>query len=284
MTEDVTTPSGTGTSRSGTTPTVIHEGLPTQLPDIDPDEFLSGLEEHRKGPDALALLSWAARHGGAAPVEAKPGRALVELPKGLVPIWKEHDVPVAERRRQRGLAYLDTRGVSRSLAEFYQIHVGVVGRYESRVAVPVLTAESREVAGWVARATRAGLEPKVLNTPSNDTVSIDDHLFSLDKAQGVYTDVVLVEGVFDAMKHGPNFLALLGKALKKRQLIALLRAKFQRVTVMLDRDAHGPCRELARALRMHIPEVRYAMLRSAKDPGDATREQVQEALATALPA
>ena len=44
MTEDVTTPSGTGTSRSGTTPTVIHEGLPTQLPDIDPDETLDWLQ------------------------------------------------------------------------------------------------------------------------------------------------------------------------------------------------------------------------------------------------
>ncbi|GAB3778775.1 pyruvate dehydrogenase (acetyl-transferring), homodimeric type [Nocardioides ungokensis] len=40
MTEDSTTGSGTGsdTTRSGTIPSVIHEGLPTQLPDIDPDE------------------------------------------------------------------------------------------------------------------------------------------------------------------------------------------------------------------------------------------------------
>lgn len=38
MTEDVTPTSGTDKKRSGATPTVIHEGLPTQLPDIDPDE------------------------------------------------------------------------------------------------------------------------------------------------------------------------------------------------------------------------------------------------------
>lgn len=44
MTEDSTTGSGTGpgtgsdTQRSGSIPSVIHEGLPTQLPDIDPDE------------------------------------------------------------------------------------------------------------------------------------------------------------------------------------------------------------------------------------------------------
>ncbi|MBZ5736448.1 pyruvate dehydrogenase (acetyl-transferring), homodimeric type [Nocardioides sp. TRM66260-LWL] len=36
MTEETTTPSGT--TRTGGTPSVIHEGLPTQLPDIDPDE------------------------------------------------------------------------------------------------------------------------------------------------------------------------------------------------------------------------------------------------------
>jgi pyruvate dehydrogenase E1 component len=38
VTEDVTPTSGTDTKRSGAIPTVIHEGLPTQLPDIDPDE------------------------------------------------------------------------------------------------------------------------------------------------------------------------------------------------------------------------------------------------------
>ena len=38
MTEENTPTSGTDTKRSGTIPTVIHEGLPTQLPDIDPDE------------------------------------------------------------------------------------------------------------------------------------------------------------------------------------------------------------------------------------------------------
>lgn len=41
MTEDVTP---TDTQRSGTTPTVIHEGLPTQLPDIDPDETRDWLD------------------------------------------------------------------------------------------------------------------------------------------------------------------------------------------------------------------------------------------------
>lgn len=38
MTEESTPTSGTDKKRSGATPTVIHEGLPTQLPDIDPDE------------------------------------------------------------------------------------------------------------------------------------------------------------------------------------------------------------------------------------------------------
>lgn len=38
MTEESTPTSGTDKLRSGATPTVIHEGLPTQLPDIDPDE------------------------------------------------------------------------------------------------------------------------------------------------------------------------------------------------------------------------------------------------------
>ncbi|WP_414690796.1 pyruvate dehydrogenase (acetyl-transferring), homodimeric type [Nocardioides sp.] len=38
MTEDLTFTSGTDNLRSGAIPTVIHEGLPTQLPDIDPDE------------------------------------------------------------------------------------------------------------------------------------------------------------------------------------------------------------------------------------------------------
>ena len=41
MTEETSSPSGT---RSGSTPSVIHEGLPTQLPDIDPDETADWLD------------------------------------------------------------------------------------------------------------------------------------------------------------------------------------------------------------------------------------------------
>ena len=256
--------------------------------DIDPDEFLSGLEEARLHSDALALFSWAAQHGGKKPsgqdkepsarLQARTSRP---IPAGLVPVWRPHEAAVAERRRVRGLAYLATRGIGLPLAEFYQIHVGAVGRYENRVAVPVLSADTREIVGWVARAFRPGVEPKVLNTPSDSTFSIDDHLFNREKAQGSYREVILVEGVFDAMKHGPNFLALLGKSLKKRQLLALLRAKFEKITVMLDRDAPTHCRDLARSLKMHCPEVRYSLLTEVKDPGEASREQVLQALAVA---
>jgi pyruvate dehydrogenase E1 component len=44
VTEDPTPTSGTDNPRSGAIPTVIHEGLPTQLPDIDPDETRDWIE------------------------------------------------------------------------------------------------------------------------------------------------------------------------------------------------------------------------------------------------
>src|SRR3954471_3884749 len=44
VTEDVNPPSGTDNKRSGAIATVIHEGLPTQLPDIDPEETSDWIE------------------------------------------------------------------------------------------------------------------------------------------------------------------------------------------------------------------------------------------------
>lgn len=264
--------------KKGTFPWLVKQ-MAKDDPDINVREFLSGLEDASVGAD-LSLFGW--RDRKVSPPKA-PTQPTFVTPTGLVPVWKEHTSTIAEARRLRGLKYLGSRGVSDTLAEYYQIHVGVVGRYEGRVVVPVFDPETHLAVGWVAR-TYGLREPKVLNTPVQDGHSLDDTLFNLDKARGVLNEVVIVEGVFDAMKHGPHFLALFGKALKQKQFLALMKAKFGKVTVMLDKDAAKECRAMARALKFHMPAVHYAWLTTAKDPGAATRAQVLEALAAAKPA
>lgn len=203
-------------------------------------------------------------------------------PKGLVDLWTPIETHFIERQRLSALNYLASRGVSKLQAEFYQIRLGVMDRFAGRVLIPVIDPENQRPLGFVGRALNNLTTPKVLNTANiPGQKSIDAVPFSLDKALKLkYKEVVLVEGVFDAMKHGPNFLALLGK-MKDPQRAAIVRAKFDKITVMLDLDAERECRHTAESLKMYCPNVFWTVVRDAKDPGDATPEQVKKALAAA---
>ena len=55
------------TTTSGSPTTVIHEGLPTQLPDIDPDETTDWLESFDQLEDSVLAAT------------AEPGPALIEF-------------------------------------------------------------------------------------------------------------------------------------------------------------------------------------------------------------
>jgi hypothetical protein len=110
------------------------------------------------------------------------------------------------------------------------------GPYCGRLIVPA--TKDGVIAYFVARAVRCSPgAPRYLN-PSRGSLGVGKSqiLFGLDQARADgLDDIVLTEGVFDALALGPRGVAILGKQLSDEQLIMLRSVK--RVGVMLDADA-----------------------------------------------
>jgi DNA primase len=198
------------------------------------------------------------------------------FPEGYLPVW----VPTTthEVLRAEAVLYLTTRGVDFVAARLYEIGFAPTGRLGHRVIVPVRAADERLV-GWVARDTTGQSPIKILSS-SNEEDSIRNHVFNLNRAQHA-AEIVVVEGVFDAIRHGTNFVALLGKLPTEQQVASIIQTRMKAVrsvTVLLDRDAPREGRTLAKRLSMHLPDVRWAHLPRSKDPGEAPETEVHEAL------
>lgn len=137
---------------------------------------------------------------------------------------------------RKALIYLNSRGVDPKMDMRYGFGYCTRGKYADRVVIPVEAVNGVRV-GWIAR-DMSGTHPVKVLTPSGS--KIKNHLFGLRQAiEDGHRRVVLVEGVFDAIRHGTSFLALLGKMISAGQTAQLIRYRnqFDRVTVLLDADA-----------------------------------------------
>jgi hypothetical protein len=123
-------------------------------------------------------------------------------------------------------------------------------------------------------------KPKILypRGSKKSSVVFNHVLAAMHARQGI----VVTEGVFDALTVGPCAVALLGKIASRAQLGILAHlGQHRRLTIMLDPDAIADARLLGRRLARVCPDVRVAHLMGAKDPGEATRAQIVEALVRA---
>lgn len=99
-----------------------------------------------------------------------------------------------------------------------------------------------------------------------------------------YPEVVICEGVFDALRVGMNAVALLSKSVTKDQIILMQKEGVRRVVLFLDADVHqNEVLKNAAALRGAFL-VRIAQCPIwRKDPGEMTQEEVAIAVRDAVP-
>lgn len=151
--------------------------------------------------------------------------------------------------------YLSGRGVN-PLDIRYGFGYCTRGKYAGRVIVPVTAINGVRV-GWIARDI-SGKSPVKVLTPSGS--KIKNHVFGLGHAlEDGHRHIVLVEGVFDALRHGTAFCALLGKMISAGQMSQLVRNrdKIDRITVFLDADATHDGKLLVEHLKMYFKEVDF---------------------------
>ena len=162
--------------------------------------------------------------------------------------------------------YLMQRIGSKKVIGNYGVGWCPSGYYQDRMIIPVVQNGLR--VSFVARDLTGKAEKKVLYPKGSHTSRM---LFNYDRAKG-FSQVILVEGVLDALRVGPRGMALFGTTLSAAQYALLAASQATEVVLMLDGDVAG--KEGAQALRSRLRGA-FA-LREVRlphgDPDDYPRE------------
>ena len=210
------------------------------------------------------------------PVSTDDGQAVVKLPREFQLLRLPPD-----RRSEPFWRYLTGRGLQPSLVEQYGLGYCRAGRHRWRVVVPVylfgtlMTFVARWAADRVPERSRKVLTPQ--GSRSGEV------LFNIERVWG-RPDVVLTEGVFDALAMPDRALAVLGSTLSSAQMDLLEEAGAKTVTFCYDPDATGR-RAVAGLADQLMPrfDVSVAHLPVGLDPAKAPPTVLHAALRGAVP-
>jgi DNA primase len=205
--------------------------------------------------------------------------AAVSLPAEFHPLRNTPESETGGRIRAATFRqYLSERGLSPATVEQYGIGYCRTGKYAWRVVIPIMFFGT--LISFVARAI-SDRQPKVLTPPGSRTGTV---LFNLDRLWG-REDVVLVEGIFDALAMPDRAVAVLGSRLSAAQMRLLTEAGVRRITFCFDPDPSGQkaVANIAEQLVARFDDIRIAHLPAGTDPAKVGPAILQEALLNARP-
>jgi len=192
------------------------------------------------------------------------GAAILAMlePQSSEPLWRELQLPGWTPLCPRATRYLERRGVGPDTVR----RLGIVEMAERMRVLFPYRDDRGQVIWWNARSyTTLEEGPKYLGAPGKHPLYVLPNWHPS-------RDVVLVEGVFDAIavwQHVPGVtaVALGGKFLPKYLMPGLLRLAHDagHLTVMLDNDALAHAISLQMRLRSVRP-TRVALLPAGEDP------------------
>jgi hypothetical protein len=179
-------------------------------------------------------------------------------------------------------AYWRSRGLGVGEARVSGVSFARRGRLAGRLVLPVRMDGA--VVYYQARSIGDDAQPKVLNPSSREAeATASEVLYGYDLARGSQ-HVVVVEGLFDALRVGPHAVALLGKTASPAKVERLRRMSATRYTVYLDRgdEERREARRLASLLAEWAPTF-VAEPPEGYDAGSLDRARNAEVVAAAVP-
>lgn len=250
-------------------------------------EALDAIVSQYDGGDAPEVLREIARI-------APPHRDEVRLAPRIA--WPQGFDPLDPARPEhaRPYVYLSQRGIDPDDVRRYEIRYCAFGRHAGYVVFPVFMDGA--LAYWQARATwdpppglsgdrrKAWVQAtgyrKTLNPAGVPSGGV---IFNFDAVRG-QPEVVICEGPVDAIKAGPNAVALFGKTAGEAKLERLLRLTVQRYVVYLDAGEEEAAASIALAREL-VPFAPTCIARppAGRDPGALTKAQNRTIIAAARP-
>ena len=198
-------------------------------------------------------------------------KQILPMPEGFVSLANRDVPPTGFAARN----YLKKRGISKQDIIWWKMGYCSRGEYEGRIVIPSFD-EDGELNYFVSRAYDKAFYPKYKNPPASKNIIFNDLFVDWT------SDIILVEGVFDAIVAGRNSVPLLGSTLNKNSaLLHKIVKKDAGVYIALDPDAKKKELEIIKTLLDFDIEVWKVDLGDNDDVGSMNKEQFQKCLENA---
>lgn len=194
-------------------------------------------------------------------------------------------IPVTQS--PEGSEYLKSRGfVPEILYRDYRVMYSSDPQFFKAPHIVVPIYQNYEAVTWQARYIGEDFElngsTKYYFPPGSNKSNL---LFNMDSAR-MHGDVVITEGVFDAMRVGVNGVCIFGKKASLRQQ-KLLRNFWNtgRAYMMLDRDAHKESTSMVQEwnIKGYFEKGAINIVLGDKDPAELTKEEIWYLIHSAHP-
>lgn len=162
--------------------------------------------------------------------------------------------------------YLKKRGITEKDIIRWKIGYCIRGNYEGRIVVPSFDEEGY-VNYFIARTYERSWK-KYMNPPVSKNIVFNELYIDWD------SDLILVEGIFDAIKAGPNSIPLLGSTLReKSQLFKQIVKNDTPVFLALDEDAKKKSMHIIKKFLLYGTELYDIDVSGYEDVGEMSKEE-----------
>ena len=193
------------------------------------------------------------------------GRQKIQLPKEFVSLCS-NKIPATGTY---ALKYLQSRGVTTEEIVRWKIGYCFSGEYRNRIVIPSFD-EDGDVNYFVARSFDNDWR-KYLNPSLSRNIVFNELYIDWD------SDIILVEGAFDAIKAGPNSIPLLGSTLREESSLFQEIVKNDAcIYLALDPDAEKKTNKIISNLLQYGIELYHIDVTGFDDVGEMTKEEFLE--------
>lgn len=194
-------------------------------------------------------------------VEAEQEEQAVSLPEEFVSLCNRNTSLTSVQAKN----YLYSRGIDHGDVLRWKIGFCPVGQYAERIIVPSFNLDGK--CNYFVGRTYSKHWKKYMNPPESRDIIFNELMIDWDE------DVVLCEGVFDALKI-PNSIPILGSTLREdSKLFAQIVKNDSAIYLALDPDAEKKIEHLIEALLRYGIEIYKIEIRPYKDVGEMTKEE-----------
>lgn len=183
------------------------------------------------------------------------------------------DLPLSSLPVQR---YLQQRGIYKDDILQWKIGYCVSGEYAGRVIVPSFS--DKGLLNYFIARSYNGNWKKYMNPPASRDIVFNDLMIDWRD------DIILVEGVFDAIKAGQNAIPLLGSQLNENsKLFQKIVKHSPRVFLALDLDAEKKTARMIKKMLTYGIELYKIEIMPYSDVGEMTKAEFEKRKSQASP-